>query len=140
MSFWAYILHCRGGVFYTGHTENLEQRLDTHKSGIIPGFTSKYLPVELVWSQEFPTRYEALQAERRIKGWSRAKKMALIRGDWDEISRLAKNKDGPSTSSGRTDVRGTSESLSSGRTDVRGTSESLSSGRTDSCVQPNDQQ
>src|SRR3546814_11746092 len=45
---------------------------------------------------------EALEAERRIKGWSRAKKMALIRGDWDKISALAKKKDSPSTSSGRT--------------------------------------
>jgi predicted GIY-YIG superfamily endonuclease len=48
---------------------------------------------------------EALEAERRIKGWSRAKKMALIRGDWDRISELAKGKNGPSTSSGRTDKR-----------------------------------
>jgi hypothetical protein len=50
-----------------------------------------------VWCEEFPTRVEAMEAERRIKGWSRAKKMALIRGDWQEISRLAKNKNGPST-------------------------------------------
>jgi predicted GIY-YIG superfamily endonuclease len=106
MSFWAYMLHCRGGKFYTGHTDNLEYRLAQHQSGWIPGFTSSLLPVELVWSQEFPTRVEALEAERRIKGWSRAKKMALIRGDWVEISRLAKSKNGPSTSSGRTDLGG----------------------------------
>lgn len=92
MSFWAYMLHCRGGKFYTGHTDNLEYRLAQHQSGQIPGFTSKLLPVELVWSQEFPTRIEVLEAERRIKGWSRAKKMALTRGDWAEISRLAKGK------------------------------------------------
>jgi predicted GIY-YIG superfamily endonuclease len=102
MSFWAYMLHCRGGVFYSGHTDNLEVRLAQHKTGAIPGFTSRLLPVELVWSQEFPTRIEALEAERRIKGWSRAKKMALIRGDWSAISALAKSKNGPSTSSGRT--------------------------------------
>src|SRR5690606_37230882 len=59
---------------------------------------------ELVWSQEFPSRIEALEAERRIKGWSRKKKLALIRGDWMEISRLSKGKSGPSTSSGRTDL------------------------------------
>ncbi len=102
MSFWAYILHCRGGVFYTGHTDNLEYRIAQHQSGAIRGFTSTLLPVALVWSQPFTTRAEALEAERRIKGWSRAKKMALIRGDWDSISRLAKGKNGPSTSSGRT--------------------------------------
>ncbi|HEX5257370.1 MAG TPA: GIY-YIG nuclease family protein [Sphingomicrobium sp.] len=131
MTFYAYMLHCRGGYFYTGHTEDLEQRIGEHKSGLVRGFTSDHLPVELVWSQEFETRYEAVSAERRIKGWSRAKKMALIRGDWAEISALAKGKGSPSTSSGRTDVRRTSERTSSGRTDVRGTPERTSSGRTD---------
>jgi len=104
MVFWAYMLHCRGGVFYTGHTEDLELRLAQHQNGYGVGFTSDKLPVKLVWSQEFPTRYEALAAERQIKGWSRKKKLALIRGDWEAISRYArgKNKNGPSTSSGRT--------------------------------------
>lgn len=101
MSFWAYMLHCRGGKFYTGHTDNLEIRMAQHQSGSIPGFTADHQPVELVWSQNFSTRDEAKNAERRIKGWSRKKKLALIRGDWDEISRLAKGKDGPSTSSGQ---------------------------------------
>ena len=90
MSFWAYMLHCRGGAYYTGHTDDLEKRISEHQGGLIEGFTSARLPVELVWSQEFPTRIEALEAEQRIKGWSRKKKMALIRGDWDEISMLAK--------------------------------------------------
>ena len=104
MSFWAYMLHCRGGYFYAGHTENLELRIAQHNSGVLPGFAFDHLPVVLVWSQEFPTRYEALAAERQIKGWSRAKKMALIQGDWLRISELAKSKGGPSTSSGRTEV------------------------------------
>jgi predicted GIY-YIG superfamily endonuclease len=103
MSFWAYTLHCRGGYFYTGHTDDLEKRLAQHKSGMLSGFASDHLPVELVWSQEFPSRYEALAAERNIKGWSRAKKMALIGGNWLRLSKLAKSKDSPSTSSGRTD-------------------------------------
>ena len=104
MPFWTYMLHCRGGVFYIGHTDDLQRRIGAHQSGQIPGFTQSYLPVELVWSQEFPTRYEALTAERQIKGWSRKKKLGLIRGDWDDVSRLAKGKDGPSTSSGRTEL------------------------------------
>jgi len=103
MSFWAYMLHCRGGYFYTGHTDNLEYRIAQHRSGQIPGFTSDHLPVELVWSQEFSSRYEAISAERQIKGWSRAKKMALLRADWATLSRLAKSKGSPSTSSGRTE-------------------------------------
>lgn len=102
MTFWAYMLHCRGGAYYTGHADDLEKRIADHQSGLIEGFASKRLPVELVWSQDFPTRIEALEAERRIKGWSRNKKMALIRGDWGEISRLAKSKDSASASSART--------------------------------------
>ena len=86
------MLHCRGGKFYTGHTDNLEARIGLHQMGGIPGFTSELLPVKLVWSQEFSTRVEAMEAERRIKGWSRAKKQALIRGDWAELSHLAKCK------------------------------------------------
>jgi predicted GIY-YIG superfamily endonuclease/proteasome lid subunit RPN8/RPN11 len=101
MSFWAYMLHCRGGYFYTGHTDDLERRMAQHHAGAFPGFSRDHLPVELAWSDWFATREEAQVAEKRIKGWSRAKKLALIRGDWNSISRLAKNKDSPSTSSGR---------------------------------------
>src|SRR5690349_17227520 len=92
MSFWAYMLHCRGGYFYTGHTEDLEHRMAQHASGQVPGFVRDHWPAKLVWSDEFPTRYEALAAEREIKGWSRAKKLALIRGDWDAVRRLARNR------------------------------------------------
>ena len=94
------MLHCRGGFFYVGHTDDLERRIAQHSTGAIPGFTADHLPVELVWSQDFPTRYEAQTAEKQIKGWSRAKKLALIRSDWERISVLAKKKDSPSTSSG----------------------------------------
>ena len=97
------MLHCRGGAFYVGHTDHLEARIAQHHAGVIPGFTADRRPVELVWSQAFPTRLEALEAERRIKGWSRAKRLALIRDDWQLISALAKKKDSPSTSSGQTD-------------------------------------
>ena len=94
------MLHCRGGYFYIGHTDDLERRIAQHSTGALPGFTADHLPVELVWSQDFATRYEAQTAEKQIKGWSRAKKLALIRGDWGRISALAKKKDSPSTSSG----------------------------------------
>jgi predicted GIY-YIG superfamily endonuclease/proteasome lid subunit RPN8/RPN11 len=101
MVFWAYLLHCRGGVFYTGQTDDLERRIAEHESGLFPGFTQELRPLKLVWTQEFVTRNEAKAAEKQIKGWSRRKKLALIRGDRDEISRLAKGKSGPSTSSGQ---------------------------------------
>jgi putative endonuclease len=105
MSFWAYMLHCADRSFYVGHTDDLEARIAAPQSGLIRGYTSTRLPVILVWSDEFPSRYEALQAERQIKGWSRAKKLALIRGDWPLISALARNsneKERASTSSART--------------------------------------
>lgn len=110
MSFHAYMLRCRDGSYYTGHTEDLDVRLAQHQRGTLPGYTHKRRPVELVWSEAFYTRYEALAAERQIKGWSRAKKEALIAGNWERISELARNRQAdnrPSTSSGRTDLVGT---------------------------------
>jgi predicted GIY-YIG superfamily endonuclease len=92
MTFWAYMLQCADRHFYTGHTDDLETRFATHQSGTVPGYTSTRLPVTLVWSQEFSTRYEAVAAERQLKGWGRTKKLALIRGDWPLIVRLAKGK------------------------------------------------
>jgi predicted GIY-YIG superfamily endonuclease len=92
MSFWVYILRCSDGSYYTGHTENLEKRIGMHKSGEITGYTSSKLPIKLVFSEEFPSREEALVSERRIKGWSRKKKEALIKGNWNEISKLAQRK------------------------------------------------
>jgi len=108
MSFWVYILCCADNSYYTGHTDNLEKRIGEHQSGLCDSYTTGRLPVELVFSQECPTREEALAAEQQIKGWSRKKKEAMMRGDWAEVSRLAKgsDRDGalvhPSTSSGRT--------------------------------------
>src|SRR3546814_7614294 len=74
MTFWAYMLRCRDGSYHLGHTDHLDYRIGQHQAGEIPGYTATRLPVELVWSAEFPTRFEELEAERRIKGWSRAKK------------------------------------------------------------------
>ena len=108
MPFWTYMLHCADRSFYVGHTDDLELRLRQHDQASLGGYTSSRLPVKLVWCSEFPTRYEALAAERQIKGWSRVKKMALIRDDWEAISRLSKSrkeKEKASTSSART-VRG----------------------------------
>jgi predicted GIY-YIG superfamily endonuclease len=107
MSFWAYMLHCADRSFYVGHTDDLEHRMASHQHGETKGYTSTRLPVKLVWSEEFPSRYEALAAERQVKGWSRAKKLALIRGDWALISSLAKKKEEKeraSTGSARTDL------------------------------------
>jgi predicted GIY-YIG superfamily endonuclease len=103
MPFWTYMLHCRDRTFYVGHTDELDVRLAQHQAGTFGGYTARKRPVALVWSAEFPTRDEALAAERMIKGWRREKKLALIRSDWDAISELGKGSKGrPSTSSGQT--------------------------------------
>lgn len=90
MTFWVYILSCADGSYYTGHTDNLEQRIGEHQSGTCPGYTSNRLPIKLIWSQECVTREEALSAEMQIKGWSRKKKEAMMRGDWSDVSSFAK--------------------------------------------------
>ena len=90
MSFWAYMLRCSDGSYYVGHTDDLTARIGAHQSGLIEGYTRKRRPVTLVWSQDFPDRDEAFRAERQLKGWSRAKKEALIRGDWDAVQVLSR--------------------------------------------------
>ncbi len=92
MTFYVYILKCSDNSYYTGHTDNLEQRLSQHQQRYFRTcYTATRLPVELLYCQEFPTREEALTSERQIKGWSRKKKEAMMRGDWNEVSRLAQN-------------------------------------------------
>jgi len=99
MTFWTYMLRCADGRFYVGHTDNLEQRMGQHDQRGFCDFTTRRRPVTLVWSQAMSTRDEALAAERQVKGWGRAKKEALITGDWRRISWLAKPpKERPSTS------------------------------------------
>ena len=86
---WVYILKCNDGSYYTGKTQNLQLRITQHQNGTFKGYTSKRLPIKLVYSQGFPTYTEAIQAERQIKGWSRTKKEALIRGDFELLHDLA---------------------------------------------------
>ena len=92
MAFYAYLLRCNDGSYYAGHTDNLEQRIAQHQAGALGGYTARRRPVELVWSDSFQTRDDALSVERKLKGWSRAKKQALIAGDWDMISQLARSR------------------------------------------------
>jgi putative endonuclease len=90
MAFWTYLLLCADGVYYTGHTEDLERRFGEHQSGLIKGFTSSRLPVQLVWADYFQTRAEAIENELRVKKWSKAKKRALADQDWDKLSYYSK--------------------------------------------------
>ena len=93
MPFYIYILRCSDGSFYTGHPEDLETGIAEHESGALHGYTKKRRPVELVFSDELPTREEALDREKQIKGWSRAKKEALIAGNWEMLKGLSKGRE-----------------------------------------------
>ena len=92
MEFTLYILECADGSFYIGHTDDLGKRLEQHEQGSGSIYTSTRRPLKLVHAEGFETRYEALTMERKLKGWSRAKKLAYMAGDWEHIGVLAKGK------------------------------------------------
>lgn len=87
---WIYILRCADGTYHTGHTSNLQKRLAEHEAGEGSTWTQKRLPVELVYQQEMADENKAFLAERQIKNWSRAKKAALIAGEWNAVRWFAK--------------------------------------------------
>lgn len=92
MAFYVYILRCSDGSYYVGHTDNLENRFAAHQAGSVPGcYTHDVRPVTLMYSQEFGSRDEAFQPERQIKGWSRAKKEAMINGNIRRLKVLSQN-------------------------------------------------
>lgn len=87
---WVYILKCSDDSYYVGYTTNLECRLNQHNSAHNPGsYTSTRRPVSLFYQHEFDTIKEAKDAERQLKGWSRAKKEALAKGDFNLLHKLA---------------------------------------------------
>ncbi len=90
MAAWTYILRCADGSYYTGCTTDLDQRMGQHADGTFGGYTATRGPVELVWVGEAQTLHEAISLERRLKGWSRAKKEAVIRGEWNLLPELSK--------------------------------------------------
>jgi putative endonuclease len=86
-----YMLRCSDGSYYVGSARlGLDRRLSEHNNGTYGGYTSKRLPVVLVWSEHFLNITDAIAVERQIKGWSRTKKEALIRGDYELLRLLAK--------------------------------------------------
>jgi putative endonuclease len=88
-----YILRCADGAYYTGTTRaDLERRVAEHQSGHFPGFTATRRPVKLIYSEYFEQIVDAIAAERKVKGWSRAKKEALMAGDFGRLEELAKRR------------------------------------------------
>lgn len=85
-----YMLRCADGSYYVGSTRaTLEQRVAEHNDGTFGGYTAKRRPVLLFWHQEFQLITDAIAVERKLKGWSRAKKEALISGDYDRVRELS---------------------------------------------------
>ncbi|GAA4159565.1 hypothetical protein GCM10022286_14210 [Gryllotalpicola daejeonensis] len=95
-----YMLKCSDGSYYVGSTRNLDARMAQHGAGKGSEYTRKRMPVELVFVAEFDSAQEAWEMERRVHGWGRAKREALIAGDWNQISRLASRAKGAITRSG----------------------------------------
>ena len=89
-----YILRCADGSYYVGTTRtSLEMRIAQHNDGTFGGFTSIRRPVVLVFHQEFERITDAIAAERQVKRWTRAKKEALMRGDFKMLRVLARGRD-----------------------------------------------
>ncbi|MBI2268849.1 MAG: GIY-YIG nuclease family protein [Bacteroidetes bacterium] len=86
-----YILKCANGLYYTGSTNDLQRRLQQHQNGEGANFTKKYLPVELVYCEQFQRIDEAFYREKQVQGWSRKKKEALINGEYEKLPELSKN-------------------------------------------------
>lgn len=84
-----YILECSDGSYYTGVTNDPERRLYEHQSGLVKGYTHSRRPVKLAWCSEEMDIWSAIENEKRIKGWRRAKKEALIKGEWDKLPELS---------------------------------------------------
>jgi putative endonuclease len=93
MACFVYILKCADGSYYTGTSRDssLGKRVSEHNNGHFQNaYTANKRPVGLVFAEEFLTIADAITAERRIKGWTRAKKEAMIEGRWNELPKLAR--------------------------------------------------
>jgi putative endonuclease len=88
--YYVYILKCKDNSYYVGITSNIDRRLMEHDMGKYPNaYTFKRRPVELMWFQDFVEPNQAIEFEKKIKKWSRAKKEAIINGDWDLLPELS---------------------------------------------------
>ena len=95
---WVYIVRCADRSYYTGSYRGADvaTRVGEHNTRKYPdAYTGKRLPVDLVWSAPFESITQAIAFERQIKGWSRAKKAALIRGDYDALPALSRSRTAP---------------------------------------------
>jgi putative endonuclease len=86
--FYVYIMTNRSGTLYVGVTNNLQRRLSEHRRSL-GSFTSRYRLVKLIYYEATEGPYAAITRERQIKGWTREKKLALIRTENPAMKDLA---------------------------------------------------
>lgn len=79
MSWFVYILLCEDGSLYTGSTNDLKKRFETHKNGKGGRYTRSHRPLKIIHSEKFVTKSESLKREVEIKSWSRDKKIKHLR-------------------------------------------------------------
>ena len=93
---YVYILLCSDGSYYVGMTRKswLDERISEHNAGTFDGYTAARRPVRVVWAAEYDRIVDAVDMERQLKGWGRAKKEALIRGDFGALPDLASRRGG----------------------------------------------
>ena len=92
--FYVYILECSDGSYYVGLTSDIERRVVEHNQGVYDSYTSRRRPVKLLWTDTFPDYDQAFAVERQVKKWSRAKKEALMSGDFELLSRISREAKG----------------------------------------------
>ena len=91
-SYYVYILKCSDGSYYTGLTNNLEERFAQHEAGyVLKCYTFKRRPLKLSYSVQLNDINQAIALEKQIKGWSRKKKEAFINEDWKYLKELSRN-------------------------------------------------
>ena len=87
------MISCKDNTYYTGITSKLEERIEEHKDGLdSKSYTFPRRPLHLVYSLEFDHVKDAIGFEKQLKKWSKAKKEALINGDFDKLPNLARKK------------------------------------------------
>jgi putative endonuclease len=83
-----YILQCSDGRLYIGMTNNVERRFQEHRSGKGGSFTRSFGVDKLLYTEQYSSRREALIRESQLKGWTKRKKLALIKGSLDLLKKL----------------------------------------------------
>lgn len=91
-SWFVYILECSDGRYYVGFSSDLPARIKTHQSGAGPAYTAARLPVKLTFYEQHSSQNAALRRERQLKGWTHAKKTALVQGDLEALRALSQRR------------------------------------------------